>query len=491
MMNLLKLASRPRKAPSAVLGLSWEGRRIEGTLLRRTPEGLQKLAGFEAELSQDIDSGEPETLGKELRSQLDSAGIRERQCVVAVPVSSLWVTQTEIPEMADADAQSLLQLEAEKGFHSDVSDLQVASSGCVRGDGTRWVTLAALSQCRLASLERLLGAARLKPLGICADLCELEPPVPVPGTAAAAGTPGSSAGVISLKLGVDPGPVALQAAAGGGVVALRSFEGFAEDASGAAALQPDSVAREIRITLAQLPDPWSGSLKEVRIHGPLTQAETLAGALSARLAVAGFRVHPVSVSVDGLPAQPVPRVSAVIAARVLASRPATLEFLPPRPSVLEQFLTRHAQGPRRTVWTVAGAVASVVALAFLVQQVQLSLLESRWSGLSGKVRELERIQQDLRQYRPWTPEAARGLAILEALSSAFPENGSVTAKVVEIRESGEVACSGTATDSPSFLAMTARLSALPGVSKVHHDQSRGASPMQFNLTFVWNGGTAR
>ena len=52
-------------------------------------------------------------------------------------------------------------------------------------------------------------------------------------------------------------------------------------------------------------------------------------------------------------------------------------------------------------------------------------------------------------------------------------------------------CSGTATDSPSFLAMTSRLSAQPGVSKVHHDQSRGASPMQFNLTFVWNGGMAR
>ena len=44
---------------------------------------------------------------------------------------------------------------------------------------------------------------------------------------------------------------------------------------------------------------------------------------------------------------------------------------------------------------------------------------------------------------------------------------------------------------PAFLAMTSRLSALPGVTKVHHDQSRGVSPMQFNLTFVWDGGTAR
>ena len=480
MMNLLKSVSRPRKAPQALLGLSWEGRRIEGSLLRRTPSGLQKVSGFEAELSVDLDSGDPETIGRELRSQLDQAGIRERMCAVVVPVSSLLVTQTEIPVLPEADAQSLLQIEAEKGFHADPSTLQIADSRCARGEGAQWVTLAALSQTRLASLERWAGAARLKLVGVSSTLCELQP----------AGDPASE-GVVALHLGSGPGPVTLQVSAGGGVLALRSFEGVSEDASGQPALHADSVAREVRITLGQLPEPWNDAIRKVLIFGPQALAESLAGALSSRWAVSGFRVEVRSPEIPGLPTQPAPAPSAVVAARILAGRPATLEFLPPKPSVFRQFLARHAQGPRRTVWTVAGAVTAVVVLAFLVQQVQLSLLESRWAALSGKVRELERIQQDLRQYRPWTPEAARGLAILEALSNAFPENGSVTAKVVEIRESGEVVCSGTATDSPAFLAMTSRLSALPGVSKVHHDQSRGTSPMQFNLTFVWNGGTAR
>jgi len=251
------------------------------------------------------------------------------------------------------------------------------------------------------------------------------------------------------------------------------------------------VARELRITLGQLPEPWNTSVRAVHVFGPRSLAEPLVEHLSARLAVAGFRIRTQAPELQALPQQPAPALSALIAARVLGSGVASLEFLPPKPSVVQQFLARHAQGPRRTVWTAVGAVTAVVGLAFLVQQVQLSLLESRWSALSGKVRELERIQQDLRQFRPWTSDAARGLAILETLSSAFPENGSVTAKVIEIRESGEVVCSGTATDSPAFLSMTARLSALPGVSKVHHDQSRGASPMQFNLTFVWNGGVAR
>jgi len=477
MMTFLKSGSRPRKAPQAVVGLSWEGRRIEGSLLRRTPSGLQKAAAFQAELSVDIDSGDPETIGRELRSQLDQAGIRERMCAVVVPVSSLLVTQTEIPVLPEADAQSLLQLEAEKGFHADPASLQIADSRCARGEGAQWVTLAALPQARLALLERWTSAARLKLVSVSSTLGELQP----------AGDPASE-GVVALHLGSGPGPVTLQVSAGGGILALRSFEGIAEDASGQPALHADSIAREVRITLGQLPEPWNGSIRKVLIFGPQASAESLAVALSSRWTVSGFRVEVRSPEIPGLPAS---TVSSVLAARVLSARPAILEFLPPKPSAVRMFLARHAQGPRRTVWTVAGAVTAVVALAFVVQQVQLSLLESRWSGLSGKVRELERIQQDLRQFRPWTPEAARGLAILEALSSAFPENGSVTAKVVEIRESGEVVCSGTATDSPAFLAMTARLSALPGVSKVHHDQSRGASPMQFNLTFVWNGGTAR
>lgn len=480
MMNFLKTGSRPRKAPQSVLGLSWEGRRIECTLLRRTPAGFQTVADLRADLAFDIDSGDPESVGKELRARLDQAGIRERTCAVALPVSGLLVTQTEIPILAESDAESLLRLEAEKGFHADAATLQVACSRSGRQEGSQWVTLAALPQSRLAALERMMEAARLRLVSVSSALGELQPP-----------SDPSSEEVIALNLGSVPGPVALQITAGGGIVALRSFEEVTEDPSGQSVPDPDGVVREIRITLRQLPEPWSGSIRTVRIYGPASQSEPLAEQLQARLAISGFKIRAHAPEVPGLPRQPAPTISAIIAARVLACGVASLEFLPPKPSVLQQFLVRHAQGPRRTVWTVTAAVTALVVLAFLVQQVQLTLLESRWARLSGKVRELERIQQDLRQYRPWTPASARGLAILEALSSAFPDNGSVTAKVVEIRESGEVVCSGTATDSPSFLAMSARLSALPGVSKVHHDQSRGASPMQFNLTFVWNGGVAR
>jgi len=250
MMSFLQRISRTRKAPSSVLGLAFDGRRVEGTLMRRTPDGLRPSGAFEAELSADFDGADSEALGRELRSRLDEAGLRERLCAVVVPVGSLWVTQTEIPAMAEADALDLLQLEAEKGFHADASGLQLAISRCTRPDGTQWATLAVLPPARLASLERLLTAARLKPVSIGADLVELHPPAAAPAS-----------GVITLRLGGDPGSVSLQATAGGALVALRSFEVDAEDGPGAAAPRSEAVAREVRITLGQLPEPWSQTLR--------------------------------------------------------------------------------------------------------------------------------------------------------------------------------------------------------------------------------------
>jgi len=74
------------------------------------------------------------------------------------------------------------------------------------------------------------------------------------------------------------------------------------------------------------------------------------------------------------------------------------------------------------------------------------------------------------------------------LSLAFPEDGVVTAKNIEIRDGTTVTCSGTARDSSSLLAVESKLSAAPGVSGVHHEQSRGKPPIQFVFGFQFNNG---
>ncbi len=485
MIDLLKLGGGQRRKPKSVLGLSIDGTRAEGAVLRLT-NGMLELGptvSLQLPASPEAPGADLAAIGRALREQLDAAGVRERFCLIALPCTGLLVTQTELPDLPEADALSLLQMEAERGFHTDTAGLRVADSRCALGEGRQFVTLAAQPAARSTALERMLTAAKLKLAGFSPAITELQDPAE-----------GGQTGIAAVLLAPGSTQAAFQITAGGGIAALRSLEGVVDLSSGTAVVRPEPIARELRITLGQLPPELESRVRRVRIFGPRDLAESLAASLRAKLATSGIEVEAALVPpapAAGTPALPTnaPFNAAVMAAaRFLAGRPARLEFLPPRPSALEQFLARHTSGRLRTTWVVAGAVTAVVALAFLVQQIQLSLLESRWTRMSTKVRQLEQIQGQIRQFRPWSSESYRSLQILQALSLAFPESGTVNAKLIEVRESGEVVCTGTATDSSSVLQMMDRLNATPGVTALHRDQIRGKAPLQFNFTFHWTGG---
>ena len=93
--------------------------------------------------------------------------------------------------------------------------------------------------------------------------------------------------------------------------------------------------------------------------------------------------------------------------------------------------------------------------------------------MQAKVTELQNIQDQIQQYQPWYDGTFRSLAILRQLSLAFPEDGVVTAKTIEIRDDGTVNCSGNARDNAALLAMQAKLRAVDGVSDVKVEQTRG------------------
>jgi hypothetical protein len=177
-----------------------------------------------------------------------------------------------------------------------------------------------------------------------------------------------------------------------------------------------------------------------------------------------------------------------LAARVLTGLKPAFEFLPPKPNFVEQFVTKYSSGRLRTTGAVAAGVTAILLALFLFQQIQLWHFRSQWSQMSAKVGELQAIQDNIRQYRSWYDGSFRNLAILRQLSLAFPEDGSVTAKNIEVRDGNTVTCSGTARDSSAVLAVESKLSALPGISGVHHEQSRGKAPMQFVLSFKFNNG---
>jgi Tfp pilus assembly protein PilN len=126
---------------------------------------------------------------------------------------------------------------------------------------------------------------------------------------------------------------------------------------------------------------------------------------------------------------------------------------------------------------------------FFFQQCQLWRLESQWKKLEPAAKQLEGIQDQIRQYRPWFDESARGLTILRYLTEAFPEEGSVTAKTVEIRDLNTVSCTGIARDRQALLKTIENVRKVKQFREVALGPTRGQSPaVQFTFNFQWSEG---
>ena len=483
MKSDFKFNFRRRKTLTTLLGLALDGSKLDGVVLKRTNGSLAVLQKFSATLALDPLTAAPELVGREIRNHLDAAGVRERDCVVGVPVKWILTAQTELPPLPEADAKSLLQMEAERGFHSDVATLQISDSRSPLADGKQNVLLAGIPNTHLAALENILAAAKLKPVSFASPISALQ-------------FPGDEKSVGVLALAIGERNVSLQISAGGGVVALRSLEGAVEDEAGRRVLHANVVARETRITLGQLPSALRDVVKSIRIFGPRELAQPLADELELRFEPMGIKVELVSAYAPNefgvtLPVETSLSAAFSLAARFLVEQKPAFEFLPPKPNFIEQFVSKYSSGRLRTTSAVAAGVAAIIIGIFLFQQIQLWRLRSQWSHIAAKVGELQTIQDNIRQYRSWYDGTFPNLAVLRQLSVSFPEDGSVTAKNITVHDCNTVTCSGTARDYASLLAMQARLRAADGVANVQLQQVRGKAPMQFVFAFKFNNGGAQ
>lgn len=484
----LKLKPRPPAKLTSLLGLALDGNRLEGVVLRRVNGSVTVQHRFTATLTLDPLTAAPELVGRELRNHLDAAGIRERHCLFGLPLKWVLTTRTEVPPLAPADAASLLQVEAERGFHYDLATLQVGDSRAALAGDRQAVLLAGVPVPQLAALQAVLAAARLKPVSFGLGITALQPPVTGPE------------GVMTLVLGERQ--VELLITAAGGVLALRSLEGGVDNSAGQVTVQAEVVARETRITYGQLPEELRSSIRRIRLFGPPALARSLADELELRFEPFGLSVEvvtgyaPNEFSVT-LPPEVTPSAVFSLTARYLANPAPVFEFLPPKPNLLEIYAAKYASGRWRSAGLSVAAVVLLVLGLFLYQQIQLWHLRSQWSAMADRVGQLQTISTRIQNYRPWFGNRSWNsasfpyLSILRVLSLAFPEDGSVTAKSIEIRDAATVSCSGTATDVGALLAMEKRLAATPGVTAVHHEQSRGKSPLQFVLSFHFTPGAAQ
>jgi hypothetical protein len=481
MIDLLNIKTLKSRRLNSLLGLALDGNKLEGVVLRRADGSLEIQQSFSISLSLDPLTAAPELVGREIRNHLDAAGVKERNCVVGLPLKWALTTNVDIPDLPENDVASFLQLEAERGFHCDVATLHFAASRSHSSTGKQRAFLVGIPKNHLTLLEQVLRAAKLKPLSFSLAI-----------TALLAPKAESSNGVLGLAIGETH--VGLEVTSGGGVAALRALEGALEMDGSRRVLQSELVGREARITLGQLPAEVRETVRRIRIFGPRDLSQQLADDLELRLEPMGLKVELAgrySPQEFGLHLPPETAVSAALslAASQLAGHKPPFELLPPRVSTWQVMVNRYASGKLRLAGAAAAALLLIVVGAFGFQQWQLTRLRSQWVGMSSKVKELEGVTQQIHQYRPWFDDSLRALTILKELTTAFPDDGVVSAKSVEIRDLNAVTCTGITRDSEAMFKIWENLRRSGNVRDLHRPTTRGTKPpLQFTFDFHWNEG---
>ena len=108
---------KTKKRLASVVGLAFADGHMRACHVTRAKGVNEVVKAASAALTLDLLHPDSELVGREIKNHLDAAGIRERQCVVALPASWVMSQHTLVPELAPEDANSFLQIEAEKGFH--------------------------------------------------------------------------------------------------------------------------------------------------------------------------------------------------------------------------------------------------------------------------------------------------------------------------------------------------------------------------------------
>ena len=488
-LNLLKLnlgklapgseASKPQ-ARASLLGLALDGHRLEAVLLRRVNGSLRLLHSFATSLQLNLLTDDPALVGREIRNHLDRAGIRERHCTVCLPLEWALTLHTPVPPLPPEDVDSFLDLEAERGFPVNPDSLGVVTSRCRSENGTELATLVGIPKEHLAALQKVLKSAQLQPVSFSLSMPSLQDP-----------KQGRNEGIAALA--IRDNHVELQVCCGGGVAALRALQGALEQDGVHKKPYVDVVARDLRITLGQLPADLRQTVRQLKVFGNGEELERFAEELSARARLLGLEVQLIKgYSLNaGMAVPPEPSASPALslALRFLTGdRAPGFEFLPPKVGMWKQLTTRYSSG--KLVWTggLAMGVVVVVLAGFLLQQYQLGRWRTRWLAMKPQVTRLDELQQQVRRFRPWFDDSFRSLSILRRVTEAFPEDGAVVAKTVEIRDPGIVTCTGTARDQQALLKVVDQLRASGDFSSVQVDQIRGK---QFSINLRWSGGGAQ
>ena len=463
----------PKKRVNSVLGLTLDGHNLRAAHVRRTKATVEVVQSLTTSLTLDAAQHEVDLLGREIRNALDAAGIHERFCVVGLPARWIMSQTTKLPELSREDAQSFLEMEAERGFPCSLEQLQIVRSSYRSPEGSLYVTQLAVRKEQLDRIFAILKAAGLRPSHFTLGLATL------PKALAGAGL-----GMITVAL--DGGDATLLVSADGGIAAFRTCDSSIESEPGERVLNGASVARELRLTVEQVPADLRPLLGRLTLIGDEALVSALAESVADRALITGLAIETKPNPTGELGEM----IVESLARHGLKPSLPLLEFMPPRPGRWAGLVARYHSKRLATIGAAVGAVALMLVAAFCWQAYQAWSLRQEWDAMKTQVGALETVQGRIREYRSWYDSSFPNLNILRRVTEAFPDTGSVTAKSFEIHGLSTVSVTGISRENTALLRTLDQLRKMREVQAVKVEQISGKSPSPFNFTFHWNESTS-
>lgn len=239
-----------------------------------------------------------------------------------------------------------------------------------------------------------------------------------------------------------------------------------------------SMIRDIRITIAQTATDIQEALSKIQyLQLPNASTEHEEMVMDAFQKETGL-----SITKSNNPEKLFSSIAETVSKRQLSQ----IEFLPPKPNRFEKII--HRFNSRRTFWIGASSTAAfiIIGLSFYIQNQQLNNFESKWANIKSKVEELEKVQAQIREFRPWYKKDIPTLQALKAMFETFPETGDIWLKQLTIKNGTAIRCGGSALNRNAVLAVREKLMATPGISDLRELASGGGRPMTFSFQFIWN-----
>jgi Tfp pilus assembly protein PilN len=459
-MKLDLATIKKRLYTRSVLAISVESGRILVDVLRSEESRTRVTKSFELSMGAEAVTSDAERVGQAIVERLQAEGIRERKSVVCIPASWALTTGTEVPEMPAEDLRGYFELRAEREFPISVSELKLAHCAYALPEGTRRATVAGVPSKRVAAVERMLATAgiQLMSLSLGLDGCVPRDSSPT-----------------AIHFVANGNHVDVVVGTGGGIALLRSLPSPRDSST----VDVNGISREVRITLGRLPQGLRNQVREARFGGSPKTAKVLFSGLSGDLGRLG--INPTLESAEGDSGHAGAAIEA--AEHYLRDEPVIFELLP---RVQNRWLTmaqRFDSKQHRLFAIIGAAVLLLPILTFIVRSRIESSLENEWMRMRRQVTELESLQQKIRQFRPWFETSPQALKLMEEIVGAFPEQGDVWAKSVEVGEHGKVTCTGFARSQSALSAMLDRLRERKNFSGVQIQNVRGANPIQFTIGF--------